>query len=249
MTARSGGPRRRTLRAAGLGVVVAFLAFGIAACTSDTERLSDRTGETPAAAAADGTESPEAVPPADMADPADPTISTAPETNMTSIPDLPDPSLTAVSTSGPVTSAGDIDQQVPEVPVTLAPPVALTDTADFGGQVTARISEVKAVQATATLPGEISGPAIAVTVDITNGSADRIGADSVTVTLADAAGNPAVPIDDNAAPLTGVVEPGASASGTYVFTVPADQRNPVTVTVNYSAGAPTLVFTGPVAGG
>jgi hypothetical protein len=34
-----------------------------------------------------------------------------------------------------------------------------------------------------------------------------------------------------------------------VFTVPADQRNPVTVTVNYSTGAPTLVFTGQVSGG
>ena len=68
--------------------------------------------------------------------------------------------------------------------------------------------------------------------------------------MTDAAGNPAGPIAaDPSAPLSGVLDPGATKSGTYVFTVPADQRNPVTVTVNYSAGAPTLVFTGQVAGG
>lgn len=245
MIARPASPGRGLRRAALSGLVAACLTVGVAACSSDTERLTDRSGDTATAAAAPDTSGLESY----IADPADPTISTAAESNMTTVPDLPDPSATAVSTSGPVTSAGDIDQQVPEVSVTVAPPVALTDTADFGGQVTARISEVKAVQATASLPGEISGPAISATVEITNGSADPIGVDSVTVTLTDAAGNPAVPIDDNATPLQGVVQPGASATGTYVFTVPADQRNPVTVTVNYSAGAPTLVFTGQVAGG
>jgi hypothetical protein len=139
---------------------------------------------------------------------------------------------------------------VPEVPVTTAPAVALTDTADFGGQVSARISQVSAIQASATLPGEIAGPAVAVTVEITNGSSAAIGLDTVTVTLADAGGTPATTISsDPAAPLQGALEPGAAKSGTYVFTVPADQRNPVTVTVNYSTGAPTLVFTGQVSSG
>ena len=49
--------------------------------------------------------------------------------------------------------------------------------------------------------------------------------------------------------LSGALAAAGSAKGMYVFTVPADARNPVTVTVNYSSGAPTLVFTGAVSGG
>ena len=109
--------------------------------------------------------------------PAEPlTTGTPTNTQMTALTDLPDPA--PVSTAGPIAPAGNIDQIVPEVPVTTAPAVALTDTADFGGQVVARIAQVTAVQATATLPGEISGPAVAVTVEITNSSAQAIGLDS-----------------------------------------------------------------------
>jgi len=138
---------------------------------------------------------------------------------------------------------------VADVPVTSAPPVALTDTADFGGKVTAKIAEITPIQATATLPGEISGPAVAVTVEVDNGSADTIGLDSVTVTLTDSAGNPASTVSGSTGELSGALAAAGSAKGMYVFTVPADARNPVTVTVNYSSGAPTLVFTGAVSGG
>jgi hypothetical protein len=46
-----------------------------------------------------------------------------------------------------------------------------------------------------------------------------------------------------------MVEPGQSAEGVYVFTVPvpADARDQVTIEVGYEAGAPLLQFTGPVA--
>jgi hypothetical protein len=223
------------------GLAVAVFTLGVAACTSDTERLADRSEEAAAA------EDPQV--PTSLADPLDPVLTTQPETHLTSISDLPDPSATAVSTSGPVAPAGNVDETVPEMSEATAPAVGLTDTADFGGQVTATITQVSAVQATATLPGEISGPAISATVEISNGSADTIGVDTVTVTLTDGAGNPASPISGDATPLQGVVAPGASAAGTYLFTVPPDQRNPVTITVNYSAGAPTLAFLGEVSGG
>jgi hypothetical protein len=257
-------PQRRGVRAAALGgLLAACLALGLAACGSGDQAVPDQaaadqaSGTTPLvqsvdaplnAAPTSGQDPADATAPGADA-PAEPvTTGTPTETQMTALTDLPDP--VPVSTAGPIAPAGNIDQIVPEAPVSTAPPVGLTDTADFGGQVSARIAQVNAVQATATLPGEVSGPAVAVTLEITNSSAQAIGLDSVTATLTDAAGNPASPIAaDPSAPLSGVLDPGATNSGTYVFTVPADQRNPVTVTVNYSAGAPTLVFTGQVAGG
>ena len=256
-------PHRRGIRAAALGgLLAACLAFGVAACSSGDQAGPDQAADqasstTPLVQSVDaplnavptsGQDPADATAPGADA-PAEPlTTGTPTNTQMTALTDLPDPA--PVSTAGPIAPAGNIDQIVPEVPVTTAPAVALTDTADFGGQVAARITQVNAVQATATLPGEVSGPAVAVALEITNSSGQAIGLDSVTVTLTDAAGNPAGAIAAApSAPLTGVLDAGAAKSGTYVFTVPTDQRNPVTVTVNYSSGAPTLVFTGQVTGG
>lgn len=254
---------RRGVRAAALGgLLAASLAFGLAACSSGDQAGTDPAADpvsssTPLVQSVDaplnavptsGQDPADATAPGADAPPEPLTTGTPTNTQMTALTDLPDPA--PVSTAGPIAPAGNIDQIVPEVPVTTAPAVGLTDPADFGGQVTARIAQVSAVQATATLPGEVSGPAVAVTVEITNSSAESIGLDSVTVTLTDAAGNPASSIAaDPSAPLAGVLGAGAARSGTYVFTVPADQRDPVTVTVTYSSGAPTLAFTGQVAGG
>ena len=44
-----------------------------------------------------------------------------------------------------------------------------------------------------------------------------------------------------------VVE-GGNAAATYVFAVPNDARNPVTITIAHSPSAPTLSFAGEVAG-
>ena len=41
---------------------------------------------------------------------------------------------------------------------------------------------------------------------------------------------------------------GGKAQATYVFAVPNDARNPVTITLAYSPSAPTLSFAGEVAG-
>jgi hypothetical protein len=59
---------------------------------------------------------------------------------------------------------------------------------------------------------------------------------------------PASPLDDPSQRPFGIdmVAPGASADGVYVFTVPEGQRDLVTVEVGYQAGAPLLLFSGPV---
>ena len=158
-----------------------------------------------------------------------------------------DPTTTVapVSTAGPVPSTGDINQEVPAVELTTNTPVPLDGTADFGGSVTATLTEVSAVDATARVPGEISGPALAVTVQIQNSSADPIGLDNVTVNLDTKDGSPASPLTtEPAAPLSGVLLPGETRSGVYVFTVPAESRAGVGITVLYSTGAPIVLFQG-----
>ena len=259
-TRSRGAVLRATLGAA----MAAALAFGTVACSSQT---ADQAAETPTVLTisaplnavptdTDSTDQPAAG--ADTAtgtDAAAPTELPEPTTGPayagdTALPsETETPTAPPVSTAGPIAPAGNIEEMVAEVPVTTAPPVALTDTADFGGKVTAKIAEISPTQATATLPGEVSGPAVAVTVEVDNGSADTIGLDSVTVTLTDSAGNAASTVTGSTGALSGALGAAESAKGMYVFSVPADARNPVTVTVTYSSGAPTLVFTGAVAGG
>ena len=67
------------------------------------------------------------------------------------------------------------------------------------------------------------------------------------VTLVDAAGNVAAPTtSEPAAPTSGTLDDGGTAEGTYVFRMPEDTRNAVTLTVDYEAGAPVVVFHGSV---
>ena len=128
------------------------------------------------------------------------------------------------------------------------PAVALDASAAVGNGVVATLPGIEGIQAQATGPGNIAGPALRVTVQITNGTNQSVGLDGVAVNLylgADRA--PASPVDDpSMRPFTGALAAGQSATGVYVFTVPADARDAVTVEVGYQAGAPLLEFTGPV---
>jgi hypothetical protein len=110
----------------------------------------------------------------------------------------------------------------------------------------ASVVEVTRIQGTGTGPGNISGPALRVTVRLDNGTSAPMALGGVAVELTygpDAV--PASPLDDPAsAPFTGLVDAGRSATGVYVFTVPAGRQD-VAVSVEYQAGAPFVVFRGP----
>lgn len=158
------------------------------------------------------------------------------------------PSDPAVPTAAPTT-----DPDLPPVPVDELPPsqapVGLADTGTAGDGVTGEITDIAAIDAEVTGPGNISGPALRVSVQLTNGSATAIPLDSVTVTMTygqDAA--PASPLDDpSVIVFGGSLAPGASADAVYVFSVPTDSRNVVSVQVSHGVGAPYMVFTGSLA--
>jgi len=146
---------------------------------------------------------------------------------------------------GTTPAPGPTDLNAP--PTALAP-VALDARGEVGNGVVATLPSIEEIESSAQGPGNIAGPALRVTVRIENGTADAVPLDGVSVNMYYGADlTPASPLEDTSrAPFTGTLEPGASADGIYVFSVPADARDSVTVEVGYTPGAPLLLFTGRV---
>ena len=133
-----------------------------------------------------------------------------------------------------------------ELPTAL-PAVALTESVVVE-EVRGSLVSVEAIDAQATGRGNVAGPALRVTVRIQNDTGSALSLDEVSVNLSfGPAGTPASPIEDSSQrAFPGTLPAGESADGTYVFSVPVDQRGDVTIQVGYRAGAPIAVFSGPV---
>ncbi len=143
-----------------------------------------------------------------------------------------------VPTPGPTSGADALPASRPPVP-----PGA---TAAAGDGVTASLGTLEAVDASGSGPGNVAGPAVRVDVRLRNGTAAPVSLAGATVTMSYGPDQePASPVDDPAtSAFSGTLAPGATAVGTYVFTVPAAERSNVTVSVGYRPGAPYRVFTG-----
>lgn len=163
------------------------------------------------------------------------------------ISDHPAGSDPALGTATPPTVPATVLAAARGLPANL-PPVGLGQEADFGNRVSARLLSVTKISAKASRPGQRSGPALAVTVQVTNGRATPISLDTVGVNLyVGADGAPGSRLYDYAtAPLRGALPPGHSESATYVFSVPTAEPDGVTVTVAYGAADGTAVFSGTV---
>lgn len=126
-------------------------------------------------------------------------------------------------------------------------PVPLDAPADVGG-VTVSLAAVESIEGRASGPGDVAGPAVRVTVRLENGTPDPLDLLGVSVQLtygADAV--PGSPLGDpSVAMFAGVLEPGGTSEGVYVFAVPPDGQDAVTVTVGHQPGAPFAIFTGAV---
>lgn len=151
------------------------------------------------------------------------------------------------TTPVPAPGGGNIKQIVPNGPRTTQAPVPVAGTAAYGNGITVKLGEIKKLETTPQLPGEIGGPGVAVAVAIRNGSTAPIDLSTVTVDLQDAAGVPASPMSaDPAKPLSGQLAAGATTTGTYVYSFPPNYRSPDRLTVSYSAQAPVVLFTGTI---
>jgi hypothetical protein len=135
----------------------------------------------------------------------------------------------------------------PIEPVKTKKAVPLNTTGDFGTGLTVRLSSIAAVKGTATVPGEIAGPAIKLTVVARNGADRAVDLNSVVVFVSfGRERTPASELSEGARPLTGRVAPDDSRTGTYIYTVPEDEREQLRVEISYSGKAPTVAFEGAV---
>jgi hypothetical protein len=124
-------------------------------------------------------------------------------------------------------------------------PVPLHSDAPVTGKVSVKISKIKRINYTGRGIGEISGPALAVTFTLKNGSGKAIDLGSVTANMEDAKGIPSsVQSGPPSAPFSGQAAPGSSQSGTYVFRLMPGYVDPVTISFSYSTEAPVVLFKG-----
>ncbi len=150
---------------------------------------------------------------------------------------------TLATTEVPAPGGGNVDQTVPEIPVTTLPAVPVSETADLGQDVAVTITDVKSVTGVARGPGEVGGPAAALTVKVENEGQDPISLSNFGIAANDNAGTPAISLSgEPASPMSGSVGPGQSASGVYVFALPANHLNPLQISISYGAGSPTALF-------
>jgi hypothetical protein len=130
---------------------------------------------------------------------------------------------------------------------TTKPATQITHSASFGNNVTASITKVSAITAKAKRPGEISGPAVAVSIRLVNGSNKAIDTSNAVVNLYyGKAKTPGSPMSGPpSSPFGKSVPAGKTVTVVYVFRVPADQRSKLRIEVSYSPTAPVVVFVGP----
>ena len=252
-TRRATGASVRSGRTVLAGIVGIGLLLTAAACTSSS---TDAASSSASSVSSEGTSTTESGPAeaSQVSDPSSSYSGAAPTVPSDGAPASgAGPSADAVTTTAPVSTSGaaptsgDINQVVPNRELVTNSAVPLDAASDLGGQISAKLTEVKAIDAQAKVPGEISGPAVAITVEISNDSPNAIGLDSVSVDVQGGGGVPTSPITtDPASPLSGVLAPGEKKTGVYVFTMPADVRNGASVTVLYSTDAPVALFTGNV---
>jgi hypothetical protein len=166
--------------------------------------------------------------------------SAAPGPTDTPTSTLPPPATTPV----PPPTPGDVNSTVEAKPEESKKPVKLDKPSKTGTGLTAELVTISPIEAKAQLPGEVAGPAVAITVQVTNTGSKSADLGSVVVSLADSDDAPGTEMTaEPAKPFKGSVGAGKSVRGVYVFTVAKSKRDPVTLTVSIG-DAPVLVFTG-----
>ncbi|MFC6508088.1 hypothetical protein ACFQBY_06420 [Promicromonospora citrea] len=112
--------------------------------------------------------------------------------------------------------------------------------------VTVAVAEVEKVEGEANLPGEVGGPALRFTIDVTNGTGETL--DLRTIVVNAYYGADRTPANQLLKPGGKAFEAetadGRTARGAFVFTVPADQQDRVELEVDPGIGSPVIIFTG-----
>ncbi|WP_374009469.1 hypothetical protein [Leifsonia sp. LS-T14] len=159
----------------------------------------------------------------------------------------PSAAPTGVATTPPPLTPTPQPGETGQTPAPSAPPAGLTATATPVPGVEVHLTNVEAVEGKASGVGEVGGPAIRFTVNVTNTTDQDVDLKTAVVQLYyGSAQNPGLAVSGpGGSPLPTSVAAGQAVSGVYLFTVPVDQRDDVTITFDYRAGTPVVVFRGP----
>ena len=153
----------------------------------------------------------------------------------------PPPAATAAAPP----SRGTVNQTVEPKPVPSSKPVQLDKPASSSPGIKVRLTSIRRITVTEGLPGEVAGPALAITVSVDNQSNKTVGLGDAVVNLTDSSGAPANPIvSPPARPLPTAVRSGQVVNGVCAFTVATSRQKTVTVTVSLAPDQPVLVFKG-----
>lgn len=134
-----------------------------------------------------------------------------------------------------------------EPPRDLEPEEAMTETREFEAGASVRVTGFEAVTSQAAGPGEVSGPAIRVSVELTAGE-EPIDLAGVLVnayygadlTPADLVARP------GGQPFEGTIAAREATEGVYVFNVPVAERGDVTIEFIHPADTEPLTWRGSV---
>ncbi|MGI9821982.1 hypothetical protein [Agromyces sp. Marseille-Q5079] len=161
-------------------------------------------------------------------------------------------SATTAPTQTPATEGATPVEPSPDMtPVDQPPaadPVPIAKTAEIAPSLTAKITGIEAVEGEAQGPGEVAAPSIRVTVEIDNATkeASDLGTAVVTAYYGSASTPAAELREPGGRAFPDTVAAGETADAVYVFSVPPEERDDVTILVDYSLEYAPLQFHGEV---
>lgn len=123
--------------------------------------------------------------------------------------------------------------------------LTLHEVAEVPGGYLVELVDLEELVVKARVAGEVSGPAIAITVHLENESSSTLETSQVTVTATNGAGEPLSQLSgEPSVPFDGRLEPAGSARAVYVFGLTEGDVHPLTITVTPAPDAPVAVFVG-----
>jgi hypothetical protein len=178
--------------------------------------------------------------PAGTPSPSSSTSDPEPAPSRTSAAPLPGPFVSATRNATPRETSDVIPPELE--------PAAPDEAVEAPDGMRVALTRIEHVQGQALQPGEVSGPAVRVTVTMTNGTKESINTSLVVVNAyIGAERRPAgTVIRPGGLPFSGPLAPGETTYGIYLFAIPEQDRTDVTITVDYQGAGATVVFSGNV---
>ncbi|WP_114559660.1 hypothetical protein [Desertihabitans aurantiacus] len=231
-------------------VVAVVLVRGAGTGTGDVGEVAATPPAGPTATAAPSDPAPSSAPASPSAPEStdgepDPGPGTTPPASSDEDDPAEEPAQPEPTAPGMEVPAGTVDEVVDDRPA--GPTVeAEEDSAELDGGITVRLTGTGLQQVEAVGPGETTGTAVVVELELTNETDDPVGLDAAVVTLLDGADQIGLPgTGEPYNPFSGAVAPGDTAEASYVFRVTEGaQDEPFTLSVTHTPGAPTVVITG-----